>query len=42
MTKDTKIDEDRCNVGGCGCNVNYMLLAVVVIVIIMLVAFTIK
>jgi hypothetical protein len=42
MTKDTKIDENHCDVGGCGCNVNYMILGVAVIVIVMLLAFTIK
>jgi hypothetical protein len=42
MKKDNKISDDYCEVGGCGCNVNYLLLGVAVIFIVMIVASTIK
>ncbi len=42
MTKDNKIDENHCDVGGCGGNVNYLLLGLAVILIVMIVASTIK
>jgi hypothetical protein len=42
MKKDNKIDENHCEMEGCGCNVNYLLLGVAVIFIVMIVASTIK
>jgi hypothetical protein len=42
MKKDNKIDKNQCEVGGCGCNVNYLILGIAVIFIVMIVASTIK
>ena len=38
MTKNNEINEDKCDVKGCECNVNYLLLAIAVIFIVMFIA----
>jgi len=42
MKNDKKIDENQCDVNGCGCNANYLLIGITVIFIVMFVATTIK
>ena len=42
MKKEDKINENRCEVSGCGCNVNYLILGVAVIFVVMIVASAIK
>jgi hypothetical protein len=42
MKKYNKINENRCEVSGCGCNVNYLILGVAVIFIVLIVASTVK
>jgi hypothetical protein len=40
--KDIEMETERCEVNGCGCNVNYLLAAIAVIFIVMYLATTIK
>lgn len=42
MKRNKEIIEDKCDIKGCECNVNYLLVAIAVIFIVMFIATTIK
>jgi hypothetical protein len=42
MKKNNKVDENHCDVKGCGCNANYVFLGIAVIFIVIYVATAIK